>query len=214
MPTEDAYSSRHLVLSHFGTCMCSNVETNLSWTCLVSGLLNFEHPSVLLFCLLSYIFMSNLQKSKTQNLVEGASPYLGDIIAIENPEFEIKNKDSFYDIYTSLNGIQLTIWTMFTFRVFDLHQWSLTKQSSEKNVLFQTSTIFLTWYHLPIKCHPNVKMSSSIFSYIDAWIMPTSTTKARPITVDLRGDWNEDLTHQLWYRTGLSHCTSHHICTE
>ena len=51
MPTEDAYSSGHLVLSHFGTCMCSNVETNLSWTCLVSGLLNFEHPSVLLFCL-------------------------------------------------------------------------------------------------------------------------------------------------------------------
>ena len=31
-------------------CMCSNVETNLSWTCLVSGLLNFKHPSVLLFC--------------------------------------------------------------------------------------------------------------------------------------------------------------------
>ena len=27
-----------------------NFETNLSWTCLVSGLLNFEHPSVLLFC--------------------------------------------------------------------------------------------------------------------------------------------------------------------
>ena len=50
MPTEDAYSSGHLVLSHFGTCMCSNVETNLSWTCLVSGLLNFEQPSVLLFC--------------------------------------------------------------------------------------------------------------------------------------------------------------------
>ena len=38
---------------HFGTCMCSNVETNLSWTCLVSGLLNFEHPSVLFFCLLA-----------------------------------------------------------------------------------------------------------------------------------------------------------------
>ena len=51
MLTGDAYSSGHLVLSHFGTCMCSNVETNLSWTCLVSGLLNFEHPSVLLFCL-------------------------------------------------------------------------------------------------------------------------------------------------------------------
>ena len=50
MPTEDAYSSGHLVLSHFGTCMCSNIEINLFWTCLVSGLLNFEHPSVLLFC--------------------------------------------------------------------------------------------------------------------------------------------------------------------
>ena len=41
-----------LVLSHFWTCVCSNVETNLSWTCLVSGLLSFEHPSVLLFCFL------------------------------------------------------------------------------------------------------------------------------------------------------------------
>ena len=51
MPTEDAYSSGHLVLSHFGTCKCSNVETNISWTCLVSGLLSFEHPSVLLFLL-------------------------------------------------------------------------------------------------------------------------------------------------------------------
>ena len=50
MPTEDAYSSRHLVLSHFGTCMCSNVETNLSWTYLVCRLLSFEHPSVILFC--------------------------------------------------------------------------------------------------------------------------------------------------------------------
>ena len=55
VPTEDAYSSGHLVLSHFGTCMCSNVETNLSWTCLVSGLLNFEHPSVLLFCFVPYV---------------------------------------------------------------------------------------------------------------------------------------------------------------
>ena len=49
MPTEDAYSSGHLVLSHFGTCKCSNVETNLSWNYLVSGLLSFEHPSILLF---------------------------------------------------------------------------------------------------------------------------------------------------------------------
>ena len=47
MPTEDAYASGHMVLSHFGTCKCFNVETNLSWTCLVCGLLSFEHLSVL-----------------------------------------------------------------------------------------------------------------------------------------------------------------------
>ena len=49
IPTEEAYSSRHLVPSHFGTYKCSSVKTNLSWTCLVSGLLSFEHPSVLFF---------------------------------------------------------------------------------------------------------------------------------------------------------------------
>ena len=64
MPTEDAYSSGHLVLSHFGTCMCSNVETNLSWTCLVSGPLNFEHPSVLLFCLMTMNSINFAIKSK------------------------------------------------------------------------------------------------------------------------------------------------------
>ena len=41
---------RTLVLSHFGTCTCSNVETNLSWSCVASGLLNYENPLVLLFC--------------------------------------------------------------------------------------------------------------------------------------------------------------------
>ena len=34
------------------TCICSNVEINISWTCLVSGLLSFKHPLVLLFCLI------------------------------------------------------------------------------------------------------------------------------------------------------------------
>ena len=69
MPTEDAYSSGHLVLSHFWTCMCSNVETNLSWTCLVSGPLNFEHPSVLLFCAWQSgrIYCGNVARIKTVN---------------------------------------------------------------------------------------------------------------------------------------------------
>ena len=56
MQIEDAYSSWHLVLYHFGTCTCSYVETNFFWTCLVSGLLNFEHPSALLFSLLTCQF--------------------------------------------------------------------------------------------------------------------------------------------------------------
>ena len=45
MPTEDAYSSGHLVLFHFGTCMCSNVETNppLNLSCLRT----FEFPTSL-----------------------------------------------------------------------------------------------------------------------------------------------------------------------
>ena len=50
MITGNAFASGHLVLSHFGTCKCSYVETNLSWSCLASGLLSFEHPSLLLFC--------------------------------------------------------------------------------------------------------------------------------------------------------------------
>ena len=45
MPTEDAYSPVHLVLSHFGTCMCSYVETFLS----------MEHPSVLQFHVKPYL---------------------------------------------------------------------------------------------------------------------------------------------------------------
>ena len=42
MPTEDAYYSGHLVLSHFGTCKLSNVETNLSWTFLVFRTFEFR----------------------------------------------------------------------------------------------------------------------------------------------------------------------------
>ena len=51
---KNTIAAKHLVLSHFGTCMSSNVETSLSWTCLVSGPLNFEYPSVLLFCFQSF----------------------------------------------------------------------------------------------------------------------------------------------------------------
>ena len=70
-----------LLLSHFGTCMCSNVETNLSWTCLVSGLLNFENPSVLLFCFCQLcVIISILLKAILQVLIYKAlydKSYLG-----------------------------------------------------------------------------------------------------------------------------------------
>ena len=46
---------RTLVLSHFGTCECSNVETNLSWICLVSGLLSSNIPQYFCFCLHSWL---------------------------------------------------------------------------------------------------------------------------------------------------------------
>ena len=46
---EDACSSRHLVLSYFGTYMCCNVETNFSQPWLISGLSSFQHPAVFLF---------------------------------------------------------------------------------------------------------------------------------------------------------------------
>ena len=41
--------------SFLTTLARSNVETNISWTCLVSGLLSLEHPSVLLFLLLRHL---------------------------------------------------------------------------------------------------------------------------------------------------------------
>ena len=68
------YSSGHLVLSHIRTCnrtvtvhqfycilhcKCSNIETNLSWTCRVSGFLSFEYPAVLQFCLQNRKYYQN-----------------------------------------------------------------------------------------------------------------------------------------------------------
>ena len=43
IPTVDA--SGHLVLSHVGTCNCSNNETHFSKTCLVCGLFSFTNSS-------------------------------------------------------------------------------------------------------------------------------------------------------------------------
>ena len=60
MPKEDAYSSGHLVLSHFGTCKSSHVETNLSWTCLVPDFWVSNIPLYFFFCLQKYMFLDIL----------------------------------------------------------------------------------------------------------------------------------------------------------
>ena len=62
-----AYSPGHLVLSHFGTFKCSNVETNISWACLVFGLSSFEHPSVLLFCLGEFLACVDIKLRRNGN---------------------------------------------------------------------------------------------------------------------------------------------------
>ena len=71
MPTEDAYSSGQLILSHIGTYKCSHVETNLSWTCLVSRLLSFEHPSVLL------LFACKVYSSRYDMMSDGTWSWRG-----------------------------------------------------------------------------------------------------------------------------------------
>ena len=55
MPTEVAYSSGHLVMSHFWTCKCFNVETDLSLICLVSKLLSSNIPRY--FCFSSLLML-------------------------------------------------------------------------------------------------------------------------------------------------------------
>ena len=86
MPTEDAYSSGHLVLSHFGT--------NLSWTYLFSGLLSFEHPSVLLFCsfrisLRSRVFTCNSSDGSSN----GFTLYLNNSFVFLSPRNSVRSID-------------------------------------------------------------------------------------------------------------------------
>ena len=54
MPTDDAYFSGHLVMSHLWTCMNCNVVSYHSLTCIVSRLLSFEYAQY--FTLLLYYF--------------------------------------------------------------------------------------------------------------------------------------------------------------
>ena len=49
-PTEDAYSSGHLVLSHLGLAFVLILRPFFPELVMSTDLLSFEHPSVLLFC--------------------------------------------------------------------------------------------------------------------------------------------------------------------
>ena len=51
-PTEDAYSSGHLVMSHLGLAFVLMLRPFFPELIMSTDLLSFEHPSVLLFCLI------------------------------------------------------------------------------------------------------------------------------------------------------------------
>ena len=65
MPTEDAYS-RHLVLSQFGTLKWSYVKTNLSWTCLVSGLWVSNIPRFFCFACIFHALKGNSRRAEKE----------------------------------------------------------------------------------------------------------------------------------------------------
>ena len=54
-PTEDAYSSGHLVLSHLGLAFVLMLRPFFPELVMSTDLLSFEHPSVLLFCFLRVV---------------------------------------------------------------------------------------------------------------------------------------------------------------
>ena len=66
MPIEDANSFGHLTLSHFGTCMYSNFEINLSWTGLDSGLLISNIPRYFYFIFnMTLLYLSKINMNQT-----------------------------------------------------------------------------------------------------------------------------------------------------
>ena len=57
LPTEDAYSSGHLVLSHLGLAFVLLLRPFFPELVMSTDLMSFEHPSVLLFCFASLTFL-------------------------------------------------------------------------------------------------------------------------------------------------------------
>ena len=77
------------VLSPFGTCMCSNVETNLAWTCLVSGPLKFEPLGTSLLLLVFHV-VYHTEKVHTTKLTTVAHPmtiYMTPLVEISQGSF-------------------------------------------------------------------------------------------------------------------------------
>ena len=68
-------------------------------------------------------------------------------LSVTNRMYSINsNRDFYEDVYTILNRIKLTIWTICAFRVLNPRQWSFAKQSSSKS-----------WKFRPQKCQNKLK---------------------------------------------------------
>ena len=114
------YSSEHLFLSHFGTCICSNIETNLSWIYLVSGFLSFEHPSVLLYCIFTRQLIYVIGKIKVFKL---AYEFSSLVCALPSTEFLVslfntsrrKPQDMPHPCFTPLSILTLSDSDLFSF---------------------------------------------------------------------------------------------------
>ena len=69
------------------------------------------------------------------------------LIVLNNVLRSLSNitRDFFYDVYTILNRIWLTICTMCAFRVMNPNQWSLTKQSRFKSLKWLPESAKTSW---------------------------------------------------------------------
>ena len=78
---EDAYSSGHLVLSHFGLAFVLMLTPFFPELVMSTDLLSFEHPSVLLFCLTDKTLSNDTSDlvSERSHLISVAARGIGDI---------------------------------------------------------------------------------------------------------------------------------------
>ena len=139
MPTENVHYSAHLVLSHLGTCLFCNVEINFSWTCLVSGLLSFEHPLVLLFCFVRQSIRSRSKPVLLFLTTSFTSPNLGYFMSISS--------------CGSSGFIRLSLSSNSSFRCSSLCTFSSTSSllHSKRSAVLLPSRLEVNWKRFEVK---------------------------------------------------------------